>query len=155
MDRDLYFFEYVERQATDVLADLLSRRAGIFQTATDSAVVKTEAFRGRMHVDVAGVDIGKDVTVELGEPEDTGYATLIPIRWAAASQAAIFPSLDGLLEITPLNVEPLHPLTQIGIIGHYRPPLSIVGRIGDAVLGHRIAEAAIRNFVLELAAALS
>jgi hypothetical protein len=37
----------------------------------------------------------------------------------------------------------------------YRPPAGLLGGLGDALLGHRIAEAAVRNFVMDLAARLA
>ena len=69
----------------------------------------------------------------------------------AASQAALFPLMKAELEIQPLSHHPTHPLTQLGIAGRYRPPAGLLGAVGDALLGHRIAEAAIRNFVTDLA----
>lgn len=154
MWKELYFFEYVERDLPEVVASLTDRNSGILQRATDQAVVSTELFRDRLHVGLAGLDIGKAVEIEVGQAEDRGYATYLPITWRAANQAALFPLMRGELEIEALNHDPKHPLTQLSILGRYRPPASLLGSVGDAVLGHRIAEAAVRNFITELAARL-
>jgi hypothetical protein len=36
-------------------------------------------------------------------------------------------------------------------MGSYRPPLSVVGEVGDKLIGHRVAEACVRRFVLDVA----
>jgi hypothetical protein len=154
LERALYFFEYVDRDARSVLAILSEPHAGIFQGATDVALAEAERFRSRLHVETLGLDIGKDVAIEVGKPNDRGYAVFIPIRWRAASQAALFPTLEAELEIAPLSDDPAHPMTQISILGRYRPPVGPFGAIGDAVIGHRIAEATVRNFVRDLATRL-
>jgi hypothetical protein len=41
--------------------------------------------------------------------------------------------------------------TQLDFQGEYQPPLGAVGAAIDAVIGHRIAEAAIHRFVAEIA----
>ena len=151
MSRDLYYFEYVERNADDVIAALTHPDASIFAAATQHAIGEADRFRTRLHVDLAGFEIGRDVEVEIGTPEDHGYGTWLPVSWRAASQAALFPQMSGYLEVSPLSLNPEHPLTQIGIRGEYDPPAGLLGDLGDGALGHRIAEAAIRNFVLDLA----
>jgi hypothetical protein len=155
MWKDLYFLEYVDRDLPEVVAALSEPNSRIFQSATDHAVTATELFRDRLHVQVAGFDIGREVEIEVGQAEDRGYATYLPIAWHAANQAALFPLMKGELEIEPLSHSPDRPLTQLSIMCRYRPPAGLLGGLGDALLGHRIAEAAVRNFVMDLAARLA
>jgi hypothetical protein len=150
--RELYYFDYVSRKASDIVAIIDSRALEVFQRATDTAVDKTELFRSRLRVEFLGFEIGRDVRIELGKPRDSGYATYIPIRWHAKEQAGLFPSMDAELEITPLADE--QPLAQIGLLGRYRPPAGLLGAVGDATLMHRVAEASVRHFVTDLAVRL-
>lgn len=152
MERELYYYEYVRLAARDVVDALVRPNQTVFRGATDSAVAETSKFRERLHVQIASLDIGKDVVIEVGQPEDKGYATYVPIKWRAASEASLFPSMDAELEITALSDRP--PLTQLSILGRYRPPAGVFGAIGDAMLGHRVAEAAVRHFIVDLAARL-
>jgi hypothetical protein len=102
---------------------------------------------------MAGFNIGREVLVEVGQPQDKGYAVFIPLKWRAASQEDLFPSMHAELEVTALSDRP--PWTQIGILGRYRPPFGVFGAIGDAMLGHRLAEATVRHFIIDLAARLN
>jgi hypothetical protein len=152
LERELYYYEYVNRIASEVVAELVSPSHTMFKAATESAVAEAHRFREQLRVEIAGLDIGKDVVIEVGQPEDKGYAVFIPIKWRAESQAGLFPSMDAELEVMPLSDR--QPLTQIGILGRYRPPIGVFGAIGDAMLGHRVAEASVRHFVIDLAARL-
>ena len=152
MERDLYYFEYVRLAARDVVAAMVSPNQTVFRAATETAVAETHSFRERLHVHIASIDIGKDVVIEVAQPVDKGYAVYVPIKWRAASKASLFPSMDAELEITALSDRP--PLTQISILGRYRPPAGVFGAVGDAMLGYRVAEAAVRHFLVDLAARL-
>ena len=81
-----------------------------------------------------------------GDPAVSG-AALQPITWRAASGEGFFPVLEADLELARLNGDHC----QLSLMGTYRPPLSVVGDAGDRVLGHRVAEAAVRWFVLQVA----
>ena len=39
--------------------------------------------------------------------------------------------------------------TQVVLEGNYEPPLGLVGKALDAVVGHRIAEASVHKFIKE------
>lgn len=54
--------------------------------------------------------------------------------------------MDGVLEIYPLASWE----TQVCLIGRYQPPLGLLGRVGDALIGHRLAEESIGRFFAEL-----
>ena len=152
MERQLYFYDYVDRTASDIRAMIESHALDVFQTATDRAVEETGRFRSRLHVDIAGFEIGRQVEIELGKADDRGYAVCIPIKWRAKDQAGLFPAMHADLEIVALGDNP--PLTQIGLMGRYRPPAGLLGAAGDALLMHRVAEASVRRFVTELASRL-
>lgn len=57
------------------------------------------------------------------------------------------PVLDCDLELTGLGERSC----QLALVGTYRPPLSVVGAAADRLVGHRIAEAVVRTFVLAVA----
>jgi len=69
------------------------------------------------------------------------------LSWRAATATSLFPVLDGDLEWAPLNGD----ASQLSLMGTYRPPLSVVGDLGDITLGHRVVEACVRRFVLDVA----
>lgn len=149
MRKFLYHYECVDRPFEDVLFLFQEHPSRIFQPATDSAVEEMGKVAVHLAVSSGHVEIGKDVVVELGEIHRDGWGARIPIRWKAASHAALFPSMEAEIELTPLSTPP-HPVTQVSFIGNYRPPLRIIGLVGDAVVGHRLAEASVHRFLSEL-----
>lgn len=153
MERDLYYFDYVDRNASDIVSAVSRSDLHVFQAATQNAVRETQKFKDRLHVDIAGLEVGRDVALELGPPATDGYTTHIPIKWRATDQAGLFPSMDASLEVTQLADEP--PMSQLAIIGKYRPPMGVLGAVGDVVIGHRLAEASVRFFIADLASRLN
>ena len=93
MERNLYFYEYVRRPSRRVVEILKADPAGLFKSATAASVADTERLAASLHVDVGGLEVGKDVRVELGEVEASDDRARVPIRWRAASQSALFPSM--------------------------------------------------------------
>ncbi len=81
---------------------------------------------------------------------DATIGLLRPLRWEAATAEDLFPVLSADLELVPLQGEGC----QLTLMGSYRPPLSAVGDATDRLLGHRVAEATVRRFVLDVAARL-
>src|SRR6202022_4149462 len=53
MERQLYFYEYVNRRASDIVAIVENRALEVFQSATNTALDKTEQFRAPPNVDFA------------------------------------------------------------------------------------------------------
>ena len=112
------------------------------------ALVQTVNGQGEQLLAELGFDIGKrriekTIEVTVGQPQRTAGATLVPIRWQAASTAWLFPELDGQLEIAALGSA----TTQLGLSATYDPPLGLVGKIADRALLHRVAEVTIKDFL--------
>lgn len=85
--------------------------------------------------------------VVVGPPARDGIRVLRSIRWRSATTPGLFPVFDGDLELGGL----VGPNCQLSLTGTYRPPLSVAGTAADALLGHRVAEACVRRFVLDTA----
>ena len=69
------------------------------------------------------------------------------VTWRSAVTGLLVPTLEADLELAPLNGYGC----QLSLMGSYPPPLSVAGAVGDRLLGHRVAEACVRRFVLGLA----
>ena len=87
------------------------------------------------------------VTVTLGPATEEAGRVLRPVTWRSATAPGIFPVLDGDLELVGLGGGGCH----LSLMGTYRPPLSVAGTAADALLGHHVAEACVRRFVLDAA----
>lgn len=87
--------------------------------------------------------IGRRINVEIGAPKASAGLIFMPIRWRAATDAGLFPTLEGELEVAALGATK----TQLGISATYEPPLGLVGKIADRALFHRVAEVTIKDFL--------
>jgi hypothetical protein len=85
--------------------------------------------------------------VQLSPPSLSAGVLMRAVSWHATRADRLFPVFTGDLELAPLPVQGW----QLSLVGTYRPPLSVVGGAADRVLGHRVAEACVRRFVLDVA----
>ena len=87
--------------------------------------------------------ISRRIDIHLGEPLMGTGLTLVPLRWRASAKAALFPVLDGHIEIAAIGAS----VTQVGLSASYEPPLGLVGKLADRAVMHRIAEVTVKDFV--------
>lgn len=94
--------------------------------------------------------LGKIVAVRLGEPSGTDEALVVPLIWEATGPAGLFPRLEGELRLSAVDPE----RSELGLSGHYRPPLGRAGHVIDEALLARVARATVRSFLRRVAHAL-
>ena len=150
MRRHLYFYTLVEGDFGAV-AELFHDDPAMWlpapaQSRDDGYVVQLTA-EGALPRPFAS----HDVVVSLGRAGEGGARLLRTITWRSATAAGIFPVFDGDIELAALQGGGC----QLSLMGTYRPPLSVAGTAADALLGHHVAEACVRRFVLDAAAAMS
>lgn len=146
MRRHLYFYTLVDA----VLASAAATFAG---EGACWLPAPAEAVAGGFLVDVSAEGAlprpvaRHRVVATVGAPLEESDRLLRSITWRSATAPGIFPVFDGDLELRGLQGGGCH----LSLMGTYRPPLSVAGAAGDAVLGHHVAEACIRRFVLDTA----
>ena len=98
----------------------------------------------------AGVgSFSKQMLVQLLRPYQHDGVLVVPVRWVATgATGAMFPQLDGNLELAPTD----EGLSVLRLNGSYRPPLAAVGGGLDRLLLHRVADATVRRFLQDVAA---
>jgi hypothetical protein len=87
--------------------------------------------------------VGRRINVEIGAPNATAGIMFLPIRWQSATEAGLFPILEGVLEVAALGSA----RTQLGLSASYEPPLGLIGKIADRALFHRVAEVTVKDFL--------
>ena len=97
-----------------------------------------------------GHRVTKTVSIDVGDATRLGEKTVLPLIWRAAGAEALFPVMEGDLEVAPLGPN----RTQLAMSARYQPPLGPVGRAIDRAVMHRVAEATIKDFVDRVAAAI-
>ena len=152
--RQLRVFDYVNQPFEPVREALLADARGIFSRATNVASARTQRIASALRLNVAGIEIGKEIEIEVcGSFENerpapaAGHETHIELRWSAVGDATLFPTMTADLAIYPLSSRE----TQLDLTGSYEPPLGFLGGAIDALVGHRVAEACVHQFIVDVA----
>ena len=145
-------YAYVNRPYSRVSAALKVDAQGVFQRATSTAATRARSLVSTLRTSLGPVELGADVVVRIASADEEGDGPLGPrtrllLSWQASQHPELFPTMDATLDVYSLGPEE----TQVDFHGTYRPPLGIVGAAIDAVIGHRVAEAAVHRFVEETA----
>ena len=150
-------FETVDHAYERVVQHLRHDALGVFRRATRNNAELIEQGGVQLHAHLGSVEIGADVTVDVGKPEQTlsspvGYPiTAFPLTWRARDREHMFPEMRAKLLAYPHSST----RTQLEIEGTYDPPLGVVGDVLDALGGHRIAESSVARFLREVSVQLS
>jgi hypothetical protein len=146
-------YDYVNQPYEPVRDAIRKDAKSIIERATHVAEKRSESIAGSLSVDIAGIEIRKNVditihSVEEDEPSGSSLSrvTHVKLEWKASESANLFPAMHADLRIYPLS----HTETQVELVGKYEPPMGVLGNVVDALAGHRIAEASVHRFVRSL-----
>lgn len=152
--RQIRVFDYVNQPFDRVRSALLADAKGIFSRATSVASARTQRIASALRVNLAGIEIGKEIAIEVCGSYDSGHTssgavreTHIELGWRAVGDASLFPVMKAELALYPLSSTE----TQLDLTGTYEPPLGLLGDAIDAVVGHRVAEASVHQFIVDVA----
>lgn len=149
MRRNLYFYTQLDVGLDDGIA-LLSAGPALWLPAPAQPADK----EWRVTLDAAGAlppAVAQRVAlVGLDPVERLTDRAWRRLRWRDAGAGRAFPVLDADLELEAL----LGGTSRLSLVGSYEPPGSFLGGLADAAAGHRVAEACVRRFVLDVATRL-
>lgn len=100
--------------------------------------------------EIPGITPCKEARVWTGVSRVDEQRASVPIRIVPTGPRALFPQLEAELELAPVGAG----TTQMTLHGSYRPPLGWVGEAFDRALLHRLAEAALKSLVDQVAVRL-
>lgn len=153
MERGVYTYEYVNAPFDDITLMLAEHADRVLQPATEDAASQAEELVRSLSATVAGIEVSQQAKISVERFVPTGPRSgVLPLRWRAARADALFPAMEAALEVAAVSLHP--PITQISLIGRYRPPFGVIGWAADALIGHRVAEMAASRFVRGVAATL-
>jgi hypothetical protein len=125
----------------------------MFQSATKAAASRAQSIASELRLDIGGIGIEADIRVSLKNIEvkdreaPSSPATRLQLEWEAARMPRLFPLMKADLFIYPITATE----TQLDFKGLYEPPLGVLGKAMNAMVGHRIAEASVHRFVSDVA----
>jgi len=149
--REIRFYDYVNHPYERVRDALRHGAVAVFRSATMSAVSRARSVAAELHVDIGGIGVKAEINVlvkNIEEKVDTipSPTTRLQLEWEAATMPGLFPFMKGELSVYPLTATE----TQLDFFGHYEPPVGVLGKGMNAVVGYRIAEVSVHRFLIEL-----
>jgi hypothetical protein len=91
--------------------------------------------------------VQRRAAVECG-PVDRGTGLIsMSVSWRDAAHPGVFPQVHGEIRL----LESSGTTTEVEFSGEYEPPLGPVGRVADAMAGHRVVEQTVDDAVRRLA----
>jgi hypothetical protein len=146
----IHDFVQLPRAFDEVCALLLADPSGFFSRPASEAYEQGEQLSASLAPSVRHPRLGNRVFLDVGRPYRREDRLMLPIQWWVPGASALFPRLEGDLELAPLGSE----TTQITLMGRYDPPLASLGEAMDRLLLHRVAEKSVRRFLKDVAADL-
>ncbi len=143
----VHYFTHVPLNVADVEKRLDQLRNNLADMAT-VAYREGEELRAKVGPWVEG--FAKEVNIEIGSAELHRTGIAYPIKWTATGAQLLFPKLDAELLLAHVG----RGMTRMALEGTYEVPLGVVGKMADRALLGRYADAAVRNWLDRLAAAL-
>lgn len=149
--REIRSYDYVNHPYERVRDALKQDALSVFQSATKAAASRAQSVAAELHVDVGGIGVKADVRISVKKVEekvlDATPSTRLLLEWEAVTVPRLFPFMKAELSIYPLTATE----TQLDFSGLYEPPLGVVGKAMNALVGYRIAEASVHRFVSDVA----
>ncbi|HEV2223141.1 MAG TPA: hypothetical protein VGR84_09075 [Candidatus Acidoferrales bacterium] len=149
--REIRSYDYVNHPYERVRNALRQDALSVFQSATKAAASRAQSVAAELHVDVGGIGVKADVRISVKKIEERVVnatpSTRLLLEWEAVTVPRLFPFMKAELSIYPLTATE----TQLDFSGLYEPPLGVVGKAVNALVGYRIAEASVHRFVSDVA----
>lgn len=146
-------YDYVNHPYQRVCDALSADALAVFQSATKAAASRARSVASELRVDIGGISVEADITIAVKNIQEqapqaaSSAVTRLQLEWKAAAMPGLFPLMKAELSVYPLTATE----TQLDFSGLYEPPLGVLGKAVNAVVGHRIAEVSVHRFVSEVA----
>jgi hypothetical protein len=111
----------------------------VFGDATDSPLV----FVDRLAVGTGEVSVARKVRVAISDVDRTDRRYRCTLGLRASDHDRGYPTFEGTLEATEASDGCV-----LELVGSYTPPLGTVGAVGDRLIAHRAALAALKSFLI-------
>ena len=154
--REIRVYDYVNHPYERVRDALRQNALAILQSATKAAASRAQTVAAELHVDLGGVSVKTDINISVKKIEEKVHyvlpapATCLLLEWQAATLPRMFPLMKAELAVYSLTATE----TQLDFSGSYKPPFGTVGKAMNAIVGHRIAEVSVHQFIADVASYL-
>ena len=156
ISKTIRVYDYVNHPYVEVREKIISSSPDIFRDATKTAAGRAKSVASELRVNFAGIEVGADISISVNKIKEHKESTFsepvtqIDLEWEASKIPRLFPFMKANLSLYALTATE----TQLDLLGNYEPPFGLFGSAMDAVIGHRIAEASVHQFIADVAAYL-
>jgi hypothetical protein len=153
MSNEIRCYDYVNHPYATVRDQLTKDAPALFQAATKAAATRADSVASELHAGIGGIGMEADVRISVKNIEEkiseamSVPVTKLQVEWEAATMPHLFPLMKADISIYPLT----RTETQLEFLGLYEPPLGALGKVVNAMIGYRIAEASVHRFVSDVA----
>lgn len=130
------------------LAGRLDEAAAVL-AADAEAVVAGDGNLSHLHAHVAGVGVSRTARLHVGPVAQEEHVLHVPLRWEDERQPRLFPTLHAVLSVTELRSS-RRAILQVGLVGHYQPPLGAFGDLADRMAGEDVAAESVAGYVRQV-----
>lgn len=148
--RTIRHFAYLDRSFRDVRR-ALAAAPQLILAGPSGAGEGASAPLAELRVRRAGVDLARDVRMVIGDIEIGVHSARLPLQWEDAAHPGLFPILDATLDVAPVHAG-RRAMTQLGLLGRYRPPFGRLGGLADSLAGQGIVLESVEQFLDDLVA---
>ena len=151
--RKIRCYDYVNQPYERVCNVLKQNALIVFQSATKTAASRAQSIASELRVDFAGIGVRTDIKIKVKSVDEKGAGSAstptmkLTLEWEAARMPRLFPLMRGELFVYPLTATE----TQLDFSGVYQPPFGTLGKTMNAIVGHRVAEVSVHQFVRDVA----
>lgn len=148
MSRQVHAYAYLERPYERVRLAFSNELVDVLEQVEADTNARALTVSQRLSAHFGPFEVGTRIDIEPTgfeqTPRDAPHASCsLRLTWRAARAESLFPIMHADLVAHPVGEQE----TQLALFGTYTPPLGALGTLGDAVLGHRVAEASAHRFV--------
>jgi len=139
-------FQLIDRPYPQVAGDLRVDPGAVLAQSIGPASEASEHLRTRVGPASWPALLTRTVELHLGLLRPFRDGLIVAFSWDSPHACSVLPHLDADLEIAPFGVE----RTEAILRGRYQAPGGVIGRGVDEAVLHRIAEATLRSFLVEV-----
>ena len=153
-DKTIRVYNYIDHPYETVRRKLSIEALEAFRrSAIEVAALSVRPFAPERYVNFPRIEVGTDISVAVKTVEDEPQTVLLPQRtrirleWQSAGVPRLFPFMRAEFCVYPLTAT----ATRLDLSGSYEPPFGVAGSVIDSVLGHRVAESLVHQFIRDIA----
>ncbi len=151
--REIRCYDHVNHPYAQVRDALREDALAVFQSATKAAASRARSIASELRVDIGGIGVEADIRISVKNIEEkvsdglSAPVTRLQFEWEAATMPRLSPLMRAKISVSPLTATETH----LDFSGLYEPPLGVLGRAVNAIVGRRIAEASVHRLVSDVA----